>query len=184
MRRPAGRSLLPKPVADIAGRRAGVLTGISGLDRIALSRYLRANNVEVTIVANAAELVDGLRARPLRLRRDRDAARRARSPRAKAWPSNGRRPNCRAIRSCSACGRATSPSSARSSMAWRELEREATSRIIARYSSRPLCRAAVRASDHAVVSFAQDQPRDARGRPAPARRDEAGGREPERSNAA
>ena len=47
--------------ATITGRRAGVLAGISGLDRIALSRYLRAQNVEVTIVTNAVDLVRGLR---------------------------------------------------------------------------------------------------------------------------
>jgi len=54
--------VVPKPPADIQGRRVGVLTGISGLDRLALSRYLRAQNAEVTIVPNAAEFVQGLRA--------------------------------------------------------------------------------------------------------------------------
>src|ERR1700730_8708628 len=39
----------PNPIGDLPGRRAGVFTGISGLDRIALSRFLRSNNVEVTI---------------------------------------------------------------------------------------------------------------------------------------
>jgi ABC-type amino acid transport substrate-binding protein len=53
--------LSPQPVKDIAGRRAGVLVGISGLDRLALSRTLREQNVEVTIVTTAAELVRGLR---------------------------------------------------------------------------------------------------------------------------
>jgi ABC-type amino acid transport substrate-binding protein len=53
--------VLPKPLADVAGRRAVVLTGISGLDRIGLARYLRGKNVEVTIAASAAELVNGLR---------------------------------------------------------------------------------------------------------------------------
>ena len=33
--------VLPKPIGDLQGRRAGVLVGISGLDRIALSRFLR-----------------------------------------------------------------------------------------------------------------------------------------------
>jgi ABC-type amino acid transport substrate-binding protein len=56
----------PKPIGEqprgeLAGHRAGVLVGISGLDRLALSRYLREQNVEVTILANAAELTDGLR---------------------------------------------------------------------------------------------------------------------------
>ena len=54
--------VVPKPPADIQGRRVGVLTGISGLDRLALSRYLRAQAAEVTIVPNAAEFVQGLRA--------------------------------------------------------------------------------------------------------------------------
>jgi ABC-type amino acid transport substrate-binding protein len=53
--------LAPQPVKDIAGHRAGVLVGISGLDRLALSRTLREQNVEVTIVADAAELIRGLR---------------------------------------------------------------------------------------------------------------------------
>ena len=51
----------PKPVSDLQGRRVGVLTGISGLDRLALSGYLRARKAEVTIAPNAAELVQGLR---------------------------------------------------------------------------------------------------------------------------
>jgi ABC-type amino acid transport substrate-binding protein len=57
--------VLPKPVegplAEFAGLRAGVLVGISGLDRLALSRFLREQKVEVTIVADAAELAQGLR---------------------------------------------------------------------------------------------------------------------------
>jgi polar amino acid transport system substrate-binding protein len=51
----------PQPIGAIAGRRAGVLVGISGLDRLALSRYLREQNVEVTIVTNATEFARGLR---------------------------------------------------------------------------------------------------------------------------
>src|SRR5436190_6633814 len=47
----------PAPVGDPQGRRAGVLAGISGLDRIALSRFLRAKNVDMTVVPSAAELV-------------------------------------------------------------------------------------------------------------------------------
>jgi polar amino acid transport system substrate-binding protein/cystine transport system substrate-binding protein/membrane-bound lytic murein transglycosylase F len=54
--------VVPKPPANIQSRRVGVLTGISGLDRLALSRYLRAQNAAVTIVPNAAEFVQGLRA--------------------------------------------------------------------------------------------------------------------------
>jgi polar amino acid transport system substrate-binding protein/cystine transport system substrate-binding protein/membrane-bound lytic murein transglycosylase F len=51
----------PKPFADMQGRRAGVLIGISGLDRIALSRYLRSRNIDVTIAPDATELATGLR---------------------------------------------------------------------------------------------------------------------------
>jgi polar amino acid transport system substrate-binding protein/cystine transport system substrate-binding protein/membrane-bound lytic murein transglycosylase F len=53
--------VLREPVAELPGRRAGVLVGISGLDRLALSRFLREQKVEATIVANAAELMQGLR---------------------------------------------------------------------------------------------------------------------------
>jgi ABC-type amino acid transport substrate-binding protein len=53
--------VLPKPLGDLAGHRAGVLVGISGLDRLALSRFLREQKVEVTIVSNAGELAQGLR---------------------------------------------------------------------------------------------------------------------------
>jgi ABC-type amino acid transport substrate-binding protein len=53
--------VLPEPLGDVAGHRAGVLVGISGLDRLALSRFLREQKVEVTIVSNAGELVQGLR---------------------------------------------------------------------------------------------------------------------------
>ncbi len=54
--------LAPKLPADISGLRVGVLTGVSGLDRLALSRHLRARNAQVTIVPSAADLVQGLRA--------------------------------------------------------------------------------------------------------------------------
>jgi ABC-type amino acid transport substrate-binding protein len=47
--------------ADISGLRVGVLTGVSGLDRLALSRHLRARNAQVAIVPDAATLVQGLR---------------------------------------------------------------------------------------------------------------------------
>jgi polar amino acid transport system substrate-binding protein/cystine transport system substrate-binding protein/membrane-bound lytic murein transglycosylase F len=53
--------LLPKPLDDLTGRRAGVLTGISGLDRLALSRYLRGKDIQMTVTPNAAELVNGMR---------------------------------------------------------------------------------------------------------------------------
>jgi ABC-type amino acid transport substrate-binding protein len=50
-----------KPLGELPGRRAGVLVGISGLDRLALSRFLREQKVEAIIVSNAAELAQGLR---------------------------------------------------------------------------------------------------------------------------
>jgi polar amino acid transport system substrate-binding protein len=53
--------IAPKLPPDLAGRRVGVLTGVSGLDRLALSRHLRAWNAQVTIVPDASELVQGLR---------------------------------------------------------------------------------------------------------------------------
>lgn len=53
--------LLPKPLADLTGRRAGVLAGVSGLDRIALARFLREHAVAASIVTSAAALAQGLR---------------------------------------------------------------------------------------------------------------------------
>jgi polar amino acid transport system substrate-binding protein/cystine transport system substrate-binding protein/membrane-bound lytic murein transglycosylase F len=53
--------IAPQLPADIQGRRVGVLTGISGLDRLALSSYLRARQAQVVIVPSASELVQGLR---------------------------------------------------------------------------------------------------------------------------
>jgi polar amino acid transport system substrate-binding protein/cystine transport system substrate-binding protein/membrane-bound lytic murein transglycosylase F len=53
--------ILPKPLASIEGRRAGVLAGVSGLDRIALARYLREQKVELTIAPGATEFTGGLR---------------------------------------------------------------------------------------------------------------------------
>jgi ABC-type amino acid transport substrate-binding protein len=52
--------LLSKPI-DIAGRRAGVFAGASGLDRIALARFLRERKVMPTIVPRADLLEAGLR---------------------------------------------------------------------------------------------------------------------------
>ena len=51
----------PTLPADLQGRRVGVLTGVSGLDRLALSSYLRARNAELTITPDVAEFVAGLR---------------------------------------------------------------------------------------------------------------------------
>ena len=53
--------VLRQPIGDLAGHRAGVLVGISGLDRLALSRFLREQKVDVTIVSDAAELAQGVR---------------------------------------------------------------------------------------------------------------------------
>jgi ABC-type amino acid transport substrate-binding protein len=53
--------IVPRLPADIQGRRVGVLTGISGLDRLALSSYLRAQQAQAVIVPSASELVQGLR---------------------------------------------------------------------------------------------------------------------------
>jgi len=53
--------IAPQLPAGIQGRRVGVLTGISGLDRLALSSYLRARQAQVIIVPSASELVQGLR---------------------------------------------------------------------------------------------------------------------------
>ena len=51
----------PTLPADLQGRRVGVLTGVSGLDRLALSSYLRARNAELTITPDVVEFVAGLR---------------------------------------------------------------------------------------------------------------------------
>lgn len=53
--------IVPKPLSSLQDRRAGVLAGISGLDRIGLARYLREHAVEAVIVPGAAELAQGLR---------------------------------------------------------------------------------------------------------------------------
>jgi ABC-type amino acid transport substrate-binding protein len=53
--------IAPRLPTDIQGRRVGILTGISGLDRLALSSYLRAQQAQVIIVPSASELVQGLR---------------------------------------------------------------------------------------------------------------------------
>src|SRR5262245_15098922 len=50
-----------KPSADIQGKRVGVLAGISGLDRLALSRHLRAGNADVIVTPDVAQFVSGLR---------------------------------------------------------------------------------------------------------------------------
>ena len=49
------------PPASPRGRRATVLAGFSGLDRIGLARYMREHMIEFGIAASASELVQGLR---------------------------------------------------------------------------------------------------------------------------
>jgi polar amino acid transport system substrate-binding protein/cystine transport system substrate-binding protein/membrane-bound lytic murein transglycosylase F len=50
------------PSLRLEGARVGFFSGVSGLDRIALSRYLRARDTNVQIVTSAEALLDGLRA--------------------------------------------------------------------------------------------------------------------------
>ena len=50
----------PEPLEYIGGLTVGVLTNISGLDRISLSKYLRSQRVTVRIMRNSLELVDGI----------------------------------------------------------------------------------------------------------------------------
>jgi polar amino acid transport system substrate-binding protein/cystine transport system substrate-binding protein/membrane-bound lytic murein transglycosylase F len=54
--------IAPKPIADLRGRKIGVLAPPSGLDRIALASLLRAQAAQVVIAASADALVAGLRA--------------------------------------------------------------------------------------------------------------------------
>lgn len=53
--------ILPKPLAEWNGKRIGIYTGISGLDRLALSRLLRARSATPAITQNADDLAKGLR---------------------------------------------------------------------------------------------------------------------------
>jgi polar amino acid transport system substrate-binding protein/cystine transport system substrate-binding protein/membrane-bound lytic murein transglycosylase F len=53
--------LAPQPVTNLHGRKIGVFTPPSGLDRIALASQLRAAEAQVIIVPSAAALVAGLR---------------------------------------------------------------------------------------------------------------------------
>jgi ABC-type amino acid transport substrate-binding protein len=48
--------------ARLDGAKVGVYTGLAGLDRLGLSRFLRAANAQVEIVASAEALTDALRA--------------------------------------------------------------------------------------------------------------------------
>jgi ABC-type amino acid transport substrate-binding protein len=53
--------LAPQPITELHGRKVGVYTPPSGLDRIALASHLRAAQAQVIILPNAAALVAGLR---------------------------------------------------------------------------------------------------------------------------
>ena len=53
--------ILPKPLANWNGKRIGVYTGVSGLDRLALSRLLRARQATPAITQTADDLARGLR---------------------------------------------------------------------------------------------------------------------------
>ena len=53
--------LTAQPIAELHGRKIGVHTPPSGLDRIALASYLRAAQAQVVILPSAAALVAGLR---------------------------------------------------------------------------------------------------------------------------
>ena len=52
--------IAPAPLEDIDDLTVGVLTLISGLDRIGLASYLRRQDVTVRVVRNGQELVDGI----------------------------------------------------------------------------------------------------------------------------
>jgi polar amino acid transport system substrate-binding protein/cystine transport system substrate-binding protein/membrane-bound lytic murein transglycosylase F len=54
--------LAPQSITDLHGRKLGVFTPPSGLDRIALASHLRAAQAQVTILSSADALVAGLRA--------------------------------------------------------------------------------------------------------------------------
>jgi ABC-type amino acid transport substrate-binding protein len=53
--------LSPHPEAMLQNHRVSVLVGVSGLDRVALAAWLRAAKAQVTIMPDAAELVQGLK---------------------------------------------------------------------------------------------------------------------------
>lgn len=48
--------LAVEPLSSLAGARVGVYGGVPGLDRVALSRFLRAQGATVTVVSSAADL--------------------------------------------------------------------------------------------------------------------------------
>ena len=54
--------LSSRPVDTLAGRRVGVHAGTSGLDRLALSAYLRARQAQIVVVTTPEALLEGLAA--------------------------------------------------------------------------------------------------------------------------
>jgi polar amino acid transport system substrate-binding protein/cystine transport system substrate-binding protein/membrane-bound lytic murein transglycosylase F len=50
----------PDPIDSLRGKTLGVLTLVSGLDRIGLASYLRAQNATARVVANADDLAAGI----------------------------------------------------------------------------------------------------------------------------
>ncbi len=52
----------PAPIVDLAGKAIAFLAGPAGLDRIALSRFLRAAGATVTLVKTRDEMIEGLAA--------------------------------------------------------------------------------------------------------------------------
>ena len=52
--------MAPAPLEDIDGLTLGALTLVSGLDRLGLSSYLRSQDVNIRVVRNSQELVDGI----------------------------------------------------------------------------------------------------------------------------
>lgn len=50
----------PLPLESLEGKKVGFYAGLTGLDRVALSRYLRAAGIRPRIVASAADLSAGL----------------------------------------------------------------------------------------------------------------------------
>jgi ABC-type amino acid transport substrate-binding protein len=53
--------LAQKPDPELQGQRIGILVSASGLDRIALAAWLRAEKARITIVPSAKTLIDGLK---------------------------------------------------------------------------------------------------------------------------
>ena len=53
-------AVTPAPLESLKGKKVAFYAGLTGLDRVALSRYLRAAGIRPRIVASAAELSAGL----------------------------------------------------------------------------------------------------------------------------